>query len=348
MLAGVLVPVLALGLLPRVGGAVLAGLATTSWLAAAWLGSPTGATSTRDERPDVAFAAGLALGAVPLVHLAAIPWLSPDPALLAWLLGGVVLGVGAGRELPKLSGPVTVALPALGLAAAADLLPRMPTMVEVAHLRFGEPEALLYQLPGVLLGAVGLVIGLGGGRARVTARFTWGVTAGMAAWLILPPLIGVGPALYVAAILAALYAVGLAITFGLTGIGMTTGIAIGLLAGFLNIIPYFGFVIGFGLSILVSIIDWEPAAIAGVLVTFAVVQGLEGYVITPRVVGEKVGLSPVVVIIALLVGGELLGLLGVLLALPLAGIGRVLLPDVLEAYQKSTFFTGDLPAEAEE
>lgn len=152
----------------------------------------------------------------------------------------------------------------------------------------------------------------------------------------------------VAAILAALYAVGLAITFGLTGIGMTTGIAIGLLAGFLNIIPYFGFVIGFGLSILVSIIDWEPAAIAGVLVTFAVVQGLEGYVITPRVVGEKVGLSPVVVIIALLVGGELLGLLGVLLALPLAGIGRVLLPDVLEAYQKSTFFTGDLPAEAEE
>jgi len=203
VLAGVLVPVLALGLLPRVGGAVLAGLATTSWLAAAWLGSPTGATSTRDERPDVAFAAGLALGAVPLVHLAAIPWLSPDPALLAWLLGGVVLGVGAGRELPKLSGPVTVALPALGLAAAADLLPRMPTMVEVAHLRFGEPEALLYQLPGVLLGAVGLVIGLGGGRARVTARFTWGVTAGMAAWLILPPLIGVGPALYVAAILAA-------------------------------------------------------------------------------------------------------------------------------------------------
>jgi len=147
----------------------------------------------------------------------------------------------------------------------------------------------------------------------------------------------------VAAILAALYAIGLALTFGLTGIGFTTGIAIGLLAGFLNIIPYFGFVIGFGLSVLISVIDWEPAAIVGTLVTFAVVQGLEGYVITPRVVGEKVGLSPVVVIIALLVGGELLGLLGVLLALPIAGIIRVLLPDVLRAYQRSTFFTGDLP-----
>ena len=151
----------------------------------------------------------------------------------------------------------------------------------------------------------------------------------------------------VAAILAALYAVGLALTFGLTGIGITTGIAIGLLAGFLNIIPYFGFVIGFGLSMLVSIIDWEPAAIVGTIITFAVVQGLEGYVITPRVVGEKVGLSPVVVIISLLLGGELLGLLGVLLALPIAGIIRVLLPDLLAAYKKTTFFTGDLPAEEE-
>ena len=144
----------------------------------------------------------------------------------------------------------------------------------------------------------------------------------------------------VAFILAGLYAVGLAVTFGATGIGATTGIAIGLLAGILNIIPYFGFVIGFGLSILVSLVDWEPAALVGVVLTFAVVQTLEGYVITPRIVGEKVGLSPVVVIIALLLGGELLGLLGILLALPLAGIIRVLLPDFIEAYHQSAFYTG--------
>jgi predicted PurR-regulated permease PerM len=147
----------------------------------------------------------------------------------------------------------------------------------------------------------------------------------------------------VACILAGLYAVGLAITFGVTGIGATSGIAIGLMAGILNIIPYFGFVIGFGLSVLISVISWEPAALVGVLITFAVVQGLEGYVITPRVVGEKVGLSPVVVIIALLLGGELLGLLGVLLALPVAGIARVLLPDLMEQYRQSTFFTGKVP-----
>ena len=120
--------------------------------------------------------------------------------------------------------------------------------------------------------------------------------------------------LEVALCLAALYAAGLAVTFGLAGVGVSTGVAIGLVSGFLNIVPYFGFVIGFGLSVLVCLVDWQPWALLGVLLTFSVVQALEGYVITPRIVGEKVGLSPVVVIIALLVGGELLGLLGVLLA----------------------------------
>lgn len=146
----------------------------------------------------------------------------------------------------------------------------------------------------------------------------------------------------VALILAALYAIGLAITFGLSGIGISTGIAIGLVSGLLNIIPYFGFAVGFGLSVLICVIDWEPWGLLGVLITFGIVQGLEGYVITPRIVGEKVGLSPVVVIIALLVGSELLGLLGVLLALPVAGIIRVLLPDVLAQYRQSTFYTGEL------
>lgn len=76
------------------------------------------------------------------------------------------------------------------------------------------------------------------------------------------------------------------------------------------------------------------------MVVFAVVQGLEGYVITPRVVGEKVGLSPVVVIVTLLLGGTLLGLLGVLIALPLAGALRVLLPDLIAWYRRSDVYTG--------
>lgn len=151
----------------------------------------------------------------------------------------------------------------------------------------------------------------------------------------------------VALILAALYALGLAIVFELAGIGISAGIAIGALAGILNIIPYFGFLIGFVLSILMVLLEWNGVwPIGGVLLVFFVVQNLEGYVITPRIVGEKVGLSPVTVIIALLVGGEVLGLLGVLLALPIAGGLRVLLPDALAYYRASPIFTGRLDPEA--
>lgn len=154
----------------------------------------------------------------------------------------------------------------------------------------------------------------------------------------------------VAAILAVLYALGLGLTMGFSGIGFTSGIAVGLLAGFLNVVPYFGFLVGILLSTAMVLLDWHGWwPLVGVGATFAIVQALEGYVVTPRVVGEKVGLSPVVVIVALLLGGELLGVLGVVLALPLAGIARVLLPDLIRWYRESDLFTGvvrRLPTEA--
>ncbi len=150
----------------------------------------------------------------------------------------------------------------------------------------------------------------------------------------------------VAALIGLLYAIGLGVTFGITGVGVTSGIAIGLVSGLLNIIPYFGFLVGFVLSVLLALLDWNGGMpLIGVLITYAIVQALEGYVITPRIVGEKVGLSPVVVIIALLIGGELLGLLGVLLALPVAGALGVLLPDFVESYRRSALYTGKLNPE---
>ncbi|MCA9567832.1 MAG: AI-2E family transporter, partial [Myxococcales bacterium] len=146
----------------------------------------------------------------------------------------------------------------------------------------------------------------------------------------------------VAVILAALYAAGLAVVFGWAGVGVGAGLAIGMLSGILNIVPYFGFVIGFSLSVLMVLLDWNGLGpLIGVLAVFGIVQGLEGYVITPRIVGEKVGLSPVTVIIALLLGGELLGIVGILLALPTAGIIRVLWPDVVAWYKASRIYLGD-------
>jgi predicted PurR-regulated permease PerM len=147
----------------------------------------------------------------------------------------------------------------------------------------------------------------------------------------------------VAAIIGVLYSIGLGITFGVTGVGFTNGVAIGVVSGALNIVPYFGFAVGAVLAILLALLDWNGGMpLLGVLLTFAIVQGLEGYVITPRIVGEKIGLSPVLVIIVLLVGAELLGLLGVLLALPLAGALGVLLPDLVAWYKRSDLYLGQL------
>lgn len=146
----------------------------------------------------------------------------------------------------------------------------------------------------------------------------------------------------VSLILAGMYALGLALTFYLGGIEVSSGLAIGVFAGLLNIVPYLGFIVGFVLAILVALFEgtgWSP--IIGVLLTFGIVQAIEGYVVTPRIVGEKVGLSPVAVIIALLLGAEILGLLGVLLAIPVVGSLRVLMPDLIAWYQRSDIFLGD-------
>jgi len=145
----------------------------------------------------------------------------------------------------------------------------------------------------------------------------------------------------VALILAGMYAIGLAIVFGWAGVGVGAGLALGVLAGLLNVVPYLGFLVGFVLAVAMVLLQGAGLGpLIGVLAVFAIVQALEGWVITPRIVGDKVGLSPVVVIIALLLGQELLGLAGVLLALPIAGAIRVLLPDLIAFYRHSSLYTG--------
>ena len=145
-------------------------------------------------------------------------------------------------------------------------------------------------------------------------------------------------------ILAVLYAIGLGISFGVSGHSIVDGVALGVLSGLLNIIPYVGFAVGFTLSVLVVLIEWSGwGALIAVMAVFVGVQGLEGYWITPKIVGEKVGLSPVTVIIVLLIGGELAGLMGVLLAIPIAGAIKVILPDLAHRYRMSSYYTGNNP-----
>lgn len=139
----------------------------------------------------------------------------------------------------------------------------------------------------------------------------------------------------VALVLAVLYAVGLA------AIGVPLGVPIGILAGLVNVIPYLGFAFGFGLSLLMVLLEWQGVGLViGVAVVFTVVQIVESYVLTPWIVGERVGLSPVMVIIVLLAGGEVFGLMGVVLAVPVAGAVKTMMVEVMDWYRTSEAYLG--------
>jgi predicted PurR-regulated permease PerM len=98
-----------------------------------------------------------------------------------------------------------------------------------------------------------------------------------------------------------------------------------LIAGFGNLIPYLGFLTGIVLSSIMALVTFgDTEHLVQVLILFGIVQALEGTLITPRIVGNKVGLSPLAVILAIFAGGKLFGLLGVFLAVPVAAALRVI------------------------
>lgn len=108
---------------------------------------------------------------------------------------------------------------------------------------------------------------------------------------------------------------------GLWMAGLQLAVLIGLLAGLVSFVPYLGVIVGAGAaSIAVLVQTPELAALLPVLVVFGVGQLLEGMVLTPWLVGDRIGLHPVAVIFAVMAGGQLFGLTGVLLALPAAAV----------------------------
>ncbi len=124
----------------------------------------------------------------------------------------------------------------------------------------------------------------------------------------------------VCSILFVLYAIGLGI------VGVDLWLLLAFVSGFGNLIPYVGFLSGICLASLMALVTFgDFTHVLYVWGVFAVVQALEGTVITPRVLGESVGLSPLVIILALFAGGQLFGLLGIFLAVPTAAALRVLM-----------------------
>lgn len=137
-------------------------------------------------------------------------------------------------------------------------------------------------------------------------------------------------------------AMGVFYALGLWLVGLEVGVLIGVAAGLLTFIPYIGpttVLVGGVIAALVQFGDWQH--VVGVLAVWGIGQLLESYVLTPKLVGDRVGLSPVTVVFAVMAGGTLFGFLGMLLALPVAAVANVLIRHAHERYIASRFYLGD-------
>jgi predicted PurR-regulated permease PerM len=139
--------------------------------------------------------------------------------------------------------------------------------------------------------------------------------------------------LVVASILACIFSVGLPL------LGVKFGFFIGILSGLLNMVPFLGQAIGFLLSMLMVLADFPGwGRVIGIPIFFVVVNFLEGHFLTPKVVGDRVGLTPLQAILALLIGASLAGIVGMIIALPIAGSLKVLWRDLVHWYRHSDFY----------
>jgi len=126
---------------------------------------------------------------------------------------------------------------------------------------------------------------------------------------------------------------------GLWWVGLELALIIGVVAGLVSFVPYLGFIIGILLAGVAAFMQFNEAYyLLLVAAVFGVGQALEGMLLTPLLVGDKIGLHPVAVIFAVMAGGQLFGFVGVLLALPTAAVIMVLLRYAHRQYRKSELY----------
>jgi predicted PurR-regulated permease PerM len=141
--------------------------------------------------------------------------------------------------------------------------------------------------------------------------------------------------LVIALAMGVLYAIGFAIA------RVPLAVSLGLLSGLLNFIPYLGTLTGLTLSLsFVALDGGGMARMLGVVAVFIIVQSVEGYYLTPKLLGGSLDLHPMWVLIGLMIGGSLFGILGIILAVPVIAIAKVALDFLEELYQQSNFYRG--------
>jgi predicted PurR-regulated permease PerM len=134
-------------------------------------------------------------------------------------------------------------------------------------------------------------------------------------------------------VLAALYATGLRV------VDIRLAVPLGVMTGMLAFVPYVGFTLGLILALGMAILDWQGlGTVVGVVAVMGGVQLIDGMVITPRIVGRSVGLAPLEVILTMMAAGSLFGFLGVLLAVPLGAVAKILMQRGVRGYLASAFY----------
>lgn len=139
--------------------------------------------------------------------------------------------------------------------------------------------------------------------------------------------------LLIAMVMGTMYSV------GFMALRVPLGFTIGMVSGLLNFVPYLGTMIGIGLSLLFAALDGAGVGrMIGILVVFAIVQSVEGYYLTPKLLGSRLNLHPMWVLVALVIGGNLFGLLGIILAVPFIAVAKVVLGFLEDFYQQTNFY----------
>ena len=140
-------------------------------------------------------------------------------------------------------------------------------------------------------------------------------------------------------VLGAIYALGLWL------VGLDLGLLIGFIAGLVSFVPYLGAFVGLAAAVIATLVQHgDLTHLALVLGVFAVGQALESFVLTPWLVGDRIGLHPVAVIFAIMAGGQMFGFLGVLLALPVTAVAMVLVRYMHQRYTSSGLYGADMAA----
>ncbi|HHT9125131.1 MAG TPA: AI-2E family transporter [Candidatus Brocadiia bacterium] len=133
-------------------------------------------------------------------------------------------------------------------------------------------------------------------------------------------------------------------SIGLTIAGVPLAFLIGFIGGIGNIVPYLGTIAGITLGMLLSLIQHHDLRhLIYVVMVFGIGQLLDGTLLTPKIVGGRLGLSPVVIIVSILIWSQLLGFLGLLLAVPITSVAKVFIDELIAKYKASVVYKGSEP-----